>query len=72
MRDSVCHNAFWKVEIRRLEWFRYIDLYSFAGCQLINLVVGLEKAATLDWISWLVKLIVSHNLLGGGSFKECK
>ena len=32
---------FWKVEIRTLEWFRYIDLYSFAGCRLINL--------SLDW-----------------------
>ena len=32
---------FWKVEIRRLEWFRYIDLHSFAGCRLINL--------SLDW-----------------------
>ncbi len=36
-RNSVCHNAILEVEIRRLEWFRYIDLYSFAGCRPINL-----------------------------------
>ena len=65
---------FEKVEIRRLEWFR--RLYWSLQLRWLStdqLVVGLEEAATLDWILWLLlKLIASHILLGGGSFKECK
>ena len=69
---------FCKVEIRRLKWFRYIDLYSLAGCRLaLNLSLDWRRLRPLTEYSGFyftseVDCQVSLILFGGGSFKECK
>ena len=65
MRDSVCRNAFlesWNPQVgMAVDW---------STCRWIG--GGCDSWLDIVASTSLVKLIVSHILLGGGSFKECK